>query len=94
MDSFEELWNACEQFHKNDSPNESVIGLIEKLELKIELYKAIEVHSMSLVVEDKQKAKSRLFGEILFSLAQLSLIDDINIFDALQISLEEMKNQF
>jgi hypothetical protein len=37
--------------------------------------------------EDVHQAKSRTLGEILMSLTQLSLKDNINVFDALQLAL-------
>ena len=93
MIHFEELWEKCERFHKEDSPNETSTEILEKLLLKIELYKAINSHSFA-EVQDRQKAKSRLYGEILLSLTQLSFIEDINVFEALQISLHETKAGF
>lgn len=83
---FEELWEKCEQFHQPNDTEVSAPAVIEALSLKLDLYKAIDgVSEMS--TEDIHQAKSRTLGEILMSLTQLSLKDNINVFDALQLAL-------
>lgn len=84
---FETLWQQCEERHQNSKGNTSVLMLINELVMKANLYNAIEQRS-ELSQEDRQASKSRLMGEILFVLTHLSLKDDINVFDALNIALQ------
>lgn len=85
MMHFEDLWEKCENFHqtKND---EDISPIIAELIMKLKLYETVE-EKVDNSVEDKEKAKSRIMGEILFSLTSLSLRDNINVYDALQIAL-------
>lgn len=79
---FEELWEKCEQLHqKNKNNNISVI--IDELLMKLNLYKIID---LKIVSEDREEAKLRLLGEILFTFTKLSSQDNINIFSALAIA--------
>jgi hypothetical protein len=82
---FEELWEKCENLHKEYSEDDSVSEIIAGLSMKLELYSAIDQKS-EISLEDVEKAKSRLMGEILLSLTALSLKDNINVFDALNIA--------
>ena len=86
MNHFEDLWTKAEEFHKNNSSIDSIEDIIEELVMKIGLYKAIDQRD-EIKSEDKKEAKSRLFGEILLTLTNLSLKDDINVYESLQIAL-------
>jgi hypothetical protein len=80
--SFSELWEKCEELHKDASKDEVVESLVEKLLMQINLYKLIDLKT-DIPQEDREKIKSRTFGEILFTLTNLSLKDNINVFSAL-----------
>ena len=80
--SFSELWEKCENFHKEYSADDSVSNIIASLNMKLGLYAAI-ANKSDIVTEDMEKAKSRLMGEILLSLTALSLKDNINVFESL-----------
>lgn len=82
---FEELWEKCENFHKQSDSSTSNL-ILDELMLKINLYQAISSRS-DLPEEEGQKAKSRTLGEILLTLTHLSLHDNINVFDALNTAL-------
>ena len=82
---FEELWVKCEEFQK-DLVNTSS-NLLEEVSIKINLYKAVE-SKKEIPLEDRQKIKSRLLGEILLTLTGLSLKDDINVYESLNIALQ------
>ena len=82
MIHFEELWDKCETFHKENINDESSFDIIQELTMKLGLYAAIAQKS-EISSEDIEKAKSRLMGEILLSLTALSLKDNINVYDAL-----------
>lgn len=77
---FEDLWDNAEAFHKTSNATASQI--LNEVSLKIELYKAVAEHS-------DNEAKSGLMGEILLSLTHLSLVDNINVFEALLLALQE-----
>jgi hypothetical protein len=76
MIHFEDIWNESESFHSKESFS------FEELELKIKIYQLLD--STNLSEEDKNKAKEIAFGEILFTLTNLSLKDNINVFEALK----------
>lgn len=84
---FEVLWEQCENFQKDASAKSSVQQVIEELMMKISLYKAIDSKT-EIPEEDRQKVKSRTLGEILLTLTSLSLKDNINVYDALNIALQ------
>lgn len=84
---FEKLWEQAESFQKDGSANISIQQIIEELIMKISLYKAIDLKT-EIPEEDRQKVKSRTLGEILLTLTALSLKDNINVYEALNISLQ------
>lgn len=86
---FEELWEKCEQTH-NIEPNS--IPTIDELIMKINLYKAI-VMQTEIPKEEHEKMKSHTMGEILLVLTKISLIDNINVYKALNISKEHHDSQ-
>ena len=84
---FEELWEKCENFHKESGIDQSIANLIDELSYKITLYKALDAKT-EIPAEELQKAKSRTLGEILLTLTNLSLKDNVNVFDALGVALQ------
>lgn len=83
---FEELWEKCESFHKEASPNDDARSIIEQLAMKVDFYKA--VHKQEMPEEDLRKIKERAMGEILLTLTALSLADNINTYEALNGALQ------
>ena len=81
---FEDLWEKCENFHKQTPTNQSTI--LDELILKLTLYKALS-DKVEVADEEFQKIKSRTLGEILLTLTNLSLQDNINVFEALNTAL-------
>ena len=81
---FEELWERCEQFH-NENSTDTSLTVLEELLLKINLYKALSVQKE--MPSDLQEAKSRLLGEIILTITNLSLRENINVYDSLTIAL-------
>lgn len=79
---FEELWEKCEQLHQEFTKDDQVMSLIDQLILQLNLYKVVDLKS-EIPEEERQKIKSRTFGEILLTLTNLSLKDNINVFSAL-----------
>ena len=86
--TFEELWELCEEYH-NHSSNE-VESVIEELILKCNLYKTINQFE-EIPADEKEKMKLSAIGEILFTLTNISLIDKLNVFKALYLSLNSRK---
>ena len=87
MIHFEELWEKCEIFHKENQLDASLHEIMEALSYKLSLYKSLDA-KIEVPEEERSNAKSRLFGEILLTLTQLSLAENINVFDALGIALQ------
>jgi hypothetical protein len=86
-DHFEDLWLKAEDFHKDGSKS-TAQQIVEEIILKVNLYKAIAVVE-SGKEQEATKAKSHLFGEILFSLTNLSFVDNVNTFEALGLALQQ-----
>lgn len=84
---FEKLWEQAEEFQKDGSANSNIQQIIEELMMKISLYKAIDSKT-ELPEEDRQKVKSRTLGEILLTLTSLSLKDNINVYESLNMALQ------
>ena len=76
--TFNELWESAENLHKESKSDSSII---DELLMKINLYKLTDKSGIDS--EELKKAKSRLFGEILLTLTNLSLVDNVNVFEAL-----------
>jgi hypothetical protein len=90
---FEELWEKCENFYQETKLITDSKTLLEELDLKMNLYRAIDSKE-EIPAEEKQKAKSRLLGEILLTLTGLSLKDNVNVFEALSIALQYRSSDF
>lgn len=84
---FEDLWEKSEKLHEETSKNDSSSSIIEELLIKINLYKMID-QKEEIPFNEKEKLKSRTMGEILITLTNLSLIDNINVFAALDEAIK------
>ena len=84
---FEELWVKCEEFQQGTNASRDVQSVIEELMLKLNLYKAIDAKE-EIPAEDRQKIKSRTLGEILLTLTTLSVKDNVNVYEALNMALQ------
>ena len=83
---FEELWNKCEELHQEIVKHESAVAILNELELKIGLYKALD--QKDIPTQEREKIKSRTMGEILLTLTKLSMKDNINVYEALNIAMQ------
>jgi len=79
---FEHLWEEAENCHSLYISKSDINSIINEIELKLNLYKSID--NSAIPAEDKEKTKSHLFGEILLSITQLTLKDNINSYKALK----------
>ena len=84
---FETLWEKCELLHKGSNIGTS--ASIDEFMLLLNLYKAIDQKTEMQEKERKKKIKSRIIGEILFTLTRLSLQDNINVFESLNDVLQD-----
>lgn len=82
---FEELWVKCEDLFKSTNDSTSVSSIMDELSMKINLYKLID-SKVDITPEERQKVKSRTMGEILLTLTQLSLKENIDVFECLSIA--------
>jgi hypothetical protein len=89
LQHFEELWEICEKSHQESGENTSHSSILEEISYKVTLYKTISSRDFS--PDELIKLKSRIFGEILFSLTNLSLKDNINVFPALNSAFQSKK---
>lgn len=82
---FEEVWDQCESLFKETgelAATEKSSSLTDNLIFKINLYKAVDLKN-DIPDAERQKIKSRTLGEILWTLTNISMIDNINVFEAL-----------
>jgi hypothetical protein len=84
---FEELWEKCENLHQEMGSKLSTEELISQLAMKLDLYKTLDT-KIEIPEEDRQQAKSRILGEILLTITNLSLKDNINVFESLGLALQ------
>jgi hypothetical protein len=84
---FEELWVKCEEFQQEANASRDIQSVIEELLLKINLYKIIDTKE-EIPEPDRHKIKSRTLGEILLTLTTLSVKDNVNVYEALNIALQ------
>lgn len=90
---FEELWEQCENFYQESKLITNSQSLLEELDLKLNLYRAID-SKKDIPEEERQKVKSRVLGEILLTLTGLSLKDNVNVYEALSIALQYRSADF
>jgi hypothetical protein len=81
---FEDLWEKCENLFSDTISADSTSDIIKELLVKINIYKTI--HESDYKSEDLHNIKLRTFGEILLTLTNLSLKEQINVFKALASS--------
>lgn len=84
---FEELWEQCEKYHIDSIKEQNHLSIYDELILKINLYKALD-NKTEISEHERKNIKSRILGEILFTLTSLSIKDDINVFSALNMTLQ------
>ena len=85
---FEDLWEKAENLQTKEEVQ--VTQVIDEVILKANLYKVIDLQ-VNFSQEEKDKMKLRTMGEILLSLAAISLKDGINTFEALGLTVQDRK---
>lgn len=88
MKHFENLWNAAEALMTTEATERSIASLIMELNAKFNLYNAIDSNDQ-LPQEECDKLKARLFGKLMLTLTQLSLKDNINVFEVMKQAYDE-----
>jgi hypothetical protein len=81
---FEELWDKAESFSSSEPMDK--VDIIQEVLMKVQVYQKLH-DNQELAPADLKSVKSRLFGEILFSLTKLSQAESINVFAALAQTL-------
>lgn len=84
---FENLWNKCENLHEETVKNETSEQIIDELILKINLYKVLH-QKTEIPDNERETIKSRTMGEILLTLTKLSLKENLNVYEALNIAMQ------
>ena len=79
MKHFEDLWTECESLFQ-DLPIESSL---KDLELKFALFKAVLLKKNEINGDEYDDAISKIFGELLFSLTQISMSENVNVYKSL-----------
>lgn len=87
---FESIWEDSENYYKESSSNSNVDSIITELLLKVNLYNSIDQND-KFPEDQKKKIKLHTFGEMLMTLTQLSLKDNINSYAALVAALQYKK---
>lgn len=83
---FEQIWEQSEALFTNDnSPHSSILM---ELRAKIALYEALS-NNDNIPPKDKIQLKHYSFGHILSTLTHLSYADNINVFEALNLSISQ-----
>lgn len=80
--TFDQLWEACELLHKDMIAQDTASALVDELVMKLGIYKAI-CDKPEIPPENAKEIKLRTIGEVLLTLTNLSLKDNINVFAAL-----------
>jgi hypothetical protein len=85
MATFDQLWEQAENQQARITAGQTNEQIIEELRLKINLYQTLS--SSSIPAEEQQDIKTRTMGEVLLTLTKLSLKDNINVYQALQVAM-------
>jgi hypothetical protein len=85
--SFDQLWEKSEGLFQDSISNETSSQILDELILKIKLYQAID-QKKEIPETEQQIIKSRTIGEILLTLTKLSLKDNLNVYEALNIAMQ------
>jgi hypothetical protein len=85
--TFEDLWNKCENLHEGTVQGETSAQILDELILKVNLYRVLD-QKTEIPEEDRQNIKTRTMGEILLTLTKLSLKDNLNVYEALNIAMQ------
>ena len=86
---FENLWEHAENAQQKNASACNTIDIIEELLMKINLYKTSD--NKDFDDEQRKSIKSRLMGEILFTLTKLSIKDNIDVYESLASTLVTRK---
>ena len=81
---FESLWEKCEKLHQEADEGDNSQEIIDKLIMKLTMYNKMVEKTDQI----PQEIKYRLLGEILLDLTNLSLKEDINVYEALNNSFQ------
>jgi len=86
FEHFENLWEYCENFNKEE--NNDNLNIIKEISLKLSLYESLEKNE-NISANEKSTFKSKVLGEILWSITKLSYKENINVFTSLNNILND-----
>lgn len=86
---FENLWEDAEKTLSDETNISSQEELIKEIEAKLTVYNLLCKASMP--EQDLFRLKTHTLGKIILAITQLSAKDNINVFAALKVSLDEAK---
>jgi hypothetical protein len=84
---FEQVWEESEKLFDADKLN--VESILNELQAKVSLYRLLGTGSFE--AQDLGRTKTLLIGKIIMTLTKLSLKDNLNTFEALQVAIEDHK---
>lgn len=85
--SFAELW--CDGEAKTSGAK--VSQLLEELVIKANLYKALDARKSAIPQDEYEKLRLRTMGELLLTMTSISAQEDINVYEALLLTLIDRK---
>jgi hypothetical protein len=95
MKHFEDLWEAAELAAKklnDESVQEDILLELHQLILSYKnFHESFSSQQIDIPKDYVQSSKERIFGNILFNLAHLSLVEGINVFSALKNAIQNSK---
>ena len=86
MKTFEELWNDCENSQVQLTSSD-FNSLLDEISLKINMIKNINNKIQS--VEAKKEAIEFMYGEMLYTMTGISLIENINVYPLMNKVLQD-----
>jgi hypothetical protein len=87
---YETLWESAEQELATQTAKLSTQELINQLILQLTAYQKLD-QAEETPADLKTGLKTQWFGEVLLSLTQLSYLEQVNTFTALETALERAK---
>ena len=88
-ETFNELWENAEKALKEETNLSSSEDLVKEIIAKFKLYSLVS--NSGFAEEDCSRLRSHAFGKILLAITQLSFKDNVNVYAALKIALDEAK---
>lgn len=86
LKTFDQIWEEGESLFQGES-TEDLESVLKSLEMKINLFRILS-SKKEIPEEDLKSMKFKIIGEILLTMTNLSLIENINVHHALKESIQ------